>query len=114
MLLGAGIGLCGTPMSTVAMSAVEVSRAGMASAVLNALRQVGQVFGVAVLGALVYADLPTGGTGRRLDASQGLLFVTGLHHALWVSGLALLAAAVLVAALFARTRRRHLTEGNQT
>lgn len=113
-LLGAGIGLCGTPMSTVAMSAVEVSRAGMASAVLNALRQVGQVFGVAVLGALVYADLPSGGAGRRLDAAQGLLFVTGLHHALWVSGLALLAAAVLVAALFARTHRRHLTEGNQT
>jgi DHA2 family methylenomycin A resistance protein-like MFS transporter len=114
VLLGGGIGLCGTPMSTIAMSAVEVSRAGMASAVLNALRQVGQVFGVAVLGALVYADLPTGGAGR-LDASQGSLFVEGLHHALWVSGLALLGAAALTAALLARhANPRHVTEKNQT
>jgi hypothetical protein len=67
-----------------------------------------------VLGSLVYADLPNGGAGRRLDAAQGSLFVTGLHEALWVSGLALLAAAVLVATLFARTHRRHFTEGNQT
>jgi len=62
-LLGVGIGLCGTPMSTLAMSAVDVDRAGMASAVLNALRQVGQVFGVAVLGALVYAHLSAGRGG---------------------------------------------------
>lgn len=41
-LLGLGIGLCGTPVSTIAMSAVEAARAGMASAVLNTLRQVGQ------------------------------------------------------------------------
>lgn len=59
--LGASIGLCGTPMSTIAMSAVDTSRAGMASAVVNSLRLVGQVFGVAVLGALVHA--PLGGTG---------------------------------------------------
>lgn len=111
-LLGAGIGLCGTPMSTIAMSAVEVSRAGMASAVLNALRQAGQVFGVAVLGALVYADLPNGGAGRRLDAAQGSLFVDGLHHALWVSGLALLGAAAIVAVLLAH--RHDLVERNQT
>jgi len=103
-LLGAGIGLCGTPMSTIAMSAVDADRAGMASAVLNALRQVGQVFGVAVLGALVYAGLPTGGAGRELDTAHAALFVAGLHHALWVSGLALLAAAAIVTLLLARGR----------
>jgi len=101
-LLGVGIGLCGTPMSTIAMSAVDVSRAGMASAVLNALRQVGQVFGIAVLGALVYAHLPGSSAGQRLDPSQRLLFIDGLHNALWVSGLALFAAAVLAALLFWR------------
>jgi len=63
-LLGGGIGLCGTPISAIAMSAVDVPRAGMASAVVNSLRQVGQVFGVAVLGALVYARLPGGAGGR--------------------------------------------------
>ncbi len=105
-LLGGGIGLCGTPMSTIAMSAVDRDRAGMASAVLNALRQVGQVFGVAVLGALVYADLPGAGGGRTLDAAQAALFVYGLHHALWVSGLALLAAAGIAAVLLVRPTPR--------
>ena len=100
-LLGAGVGVCGTPSSSIAMSAVTAARAGMASAVNNASRQIGQVFGVAVLGALVYARLPGGsGTGGRLDPGRQAAFVTGLHHALWVSGLALLAAAALTGLLF--------------
>jgi MFS transporter, DHA2 family, methylenomycin A resistance protein len=104
-LLGAGIGLCGTPMSTIAMSAVDVPRAGMASAVLNAVRQVGQVFGVAVLGALVYAHLPgTSGGGGRLTPQAGSLFIAGLHNALWASGLALLTAALISAVLIAPTK----------
>jgi DHA2 family methylenomycin A resistance protein-like MFS transporter len=103
-LLGGGIGLCGTPMSTIAMSAVDASHAGMASAIVNALRQVGQVFGVAVLGALVYAQLPGSGGGGRLDAEASALFIGGLHNALWVSGLALLAVAAACALLLGATR----------
>ena len=98
-VLGAGIGLCGTPMSTLAMSAVDVPRAGMASAMLNAARQIGQVFGVAVLGALVYSHIPGGGAGVRLDAVARSQFVAGLHDALTVAGLALIGAAVLIAPL---------------
>ena len=90
-LLGGGIGLCGTPISAIAMSAVDVPRAGMASAVVNSLRQVGQVFGVAVLGALVYARLPGGAGGEALGPAQALAFTAGLHVALWVCGLVLLA-----------------------
>ncbi|HEU5026221.1 MAG TPA: MFS transporter [Spirillospora sp.] len=103
-LLGAGIGLCGTPITTIAMSAVDASRAGMASAVTNALRQVGQVFGVAVLGALVYAGLPGGGAPGRLDPGGAAAFVRGLHHALWTSAAALLAVAAVAAVLCARER----------
>jgi DHA2 family methylenomycin A resistance protein-like MFS transporter len=102
-LVGAGVGLCLTPMTAIAVAAVDASRAGMASAVHNAMRQLGQVLGVAVLGALVYAHLPPGSVaGRRLDPPQGSLFVDGLHDALWVSGLALLASALLAAFLFSR------------
>ncbi|MBD2898834.1 putative multidrug resistance protein MdtD [Actinomadura sp. RB99] len=106
-LLGAGIGLCGTPVTTIAMSAVDASRAGMASAVTNALRQVGQVFGVAVLGALVYAGLPDGGAPGRLDTGEAAAFVRGLHHALWTSAAALLAVAAVAAVLCARDRPAH-------
>ena len=98
-VLGGGIGMCLTPMTAVAISAVDASRAGMVSAVHNSLRQLGQVFGVALLGALVYARL-SGAAGPRLDRAQGALFVGGLHNALWVCGLALLAAAALAAVLF--------------
>jgi MFS transporter, DHA2 family, methylenomycin A resistance protein len=109
-LLGGGIGLCGTPISAIAMSAVDVPRAGMASAVVNSLRQVGQVFGVAVLGALVYARLPGGAAGARLGPAQAVAFTAGLHVALWVCGLVLLAVAALVAGLIAvPSRRRALT-----
>lgn len=108
-LLGAGIGLCGTPISAIAMSAVDSSRAGMASAVINAMRQLGQVFGVAVLGALVYADPSIHpGTGR-LSPSQAGHFVDGLHHALTVSGVALIATAML-AAVLTRPRRTPRSE----
>jgi MFS transporter, DHA2 family, methylenomycin A resistance protein len=98
-LLGLGVGLCLTPMTAIAISAVDSARAGTASATLNALRQVGQVFGVAVLGALVDARLPAGAADGRLDPPHRLLFVAGLHDALWVSALALLATAALAAAL---------------
>ncbi|HMG63067.1 MAG TPA: MFS transporter, partial [Streptosporangiaceae bacterium] len=102
-LLGAGIGLSLTPMTAVAMSAVDAAQAGMVSALHNALRQLGQVFGVAVLGALVYARLPPAASaGRPLPAPQASLFINGLHHAIWVSGLALLGAAALAALLFLR------------
>jgi MFS transporter, DHA2 family, methylenomycin A resistance protein len=105
-LLGAGIGLCLTPMTSIAVAAVGPSRAGMASAIHNALRQLGQVLGVAVLGALVYAQLPSAGAaGRRLTAVQGVDFVDGLHDAIWVSGLALFAAALLAALVVAAISR---------
>jgi DHA2 family methylenomycin A resistance protein-like MFS transporter len=103
-LLGAGIGLCGTPMTTLALAAVDVSRAGMASAVLNTFRQLGQVFGVAVLGALVYAQLPGGSGAGPLDAADRELFVAGLHHALLLAGLALLVTAAVIAPMLPRAR----------
>jgi hypothetical protein len=45
------------------------------------------VLGVAAFGALVYTGQPGSG-GRRLDPLASARFVAGLHHALWVSGLA--------------------------
>jgi hypothetical protein len=61
-------------------SSPPILTAGMASAMVYALRHAGQVFGVAVLGAFVYARPQ---------------FVPGLHGALLLSGTALLAAAGL-------------------
>ena len=52
-LLGVGMGLVMTPMTAAVMGAVPRARAGMASATSNASREVGGVFGIALLGAIV-------------------------------------------------------------
>ena len=103
LLVGLGAGLCLTPMTTTAVAAVAHHRAGMAAAVHNSMRQVGQALGVAVLGAFVYADIPGGQIGGvRLDHSQADAFVSGLHLALVTCGVCLLAVAGLAALLIPR------------
>jgi EmrB/QacA subfamily drug resistance transporter len=52
MLMGLGIGLTMSPMSTAAMNAVDTAKAGLASGVLSMSRMVGGTFGVAAVGAL--------------------------------------------------------------
>jgi EmrB/QacA subfamily drug resistance transporter len=53
MLMGIGIGLVMSPMSTAAMNAVDRTKAGAASGTLSMSRMVGGTFGVAVMGALI-------------------------------------------------------------
>jgi len=55
MLMGLGMGLVMSPMSTAGMNAVDRTKAGVASGVLSMSRMVGGTFGVAVMGALVTA-----------------------------------------------------------
>ena len=52
VLLGIGIALTMSPMSTAAMNAVDVTKAGVASGILSMGRMVGGSLGVAVTGAL--------------------------------------------------------------
>ena len=52
ILMGFGIALTMSPMSTAAMNAVDNTKAGLASGLLSMSRMVGGTFGVAVLGAI--------------------------------------------------------------
>jgi MFS family permease len=52
-LQGLGIGFVMSPMSTAAMNAVDRTKAGVASGILNMTRMVGSTFGVAALGAII-------------------------------------------------------------
>ncbi|MEK6250849.1 MAG: MFS transporter [Actinomycetota bacterium] len=56
MLMGTGVALTMSPMSTAAMNAVPVAKAGIASGVLSMFRMIGGTFGVAAIGALFQAD----------------------------------------------------------
>ena len=53
VLMGLGMGMVMSPMSTAAMNAVDRTKAGAASGLLSMSRMVGGTFGVAVMGALV-------------------------------------------------------------
>ncbi len=75
IILGAGIGLTMSPMSTAAMNAVPKTKAGVASGVLSMFRMVGGTFGVAALGALFQSEAKsrlatTLGGEHGLTASQ--------------------------------------------
>jgi EmrB/QacA subfamily drug resistance transporter len=127
VLMGLGIGLVMSPMSTAAMNAVDPTKAGAASGTLSMSRMVGGTFGVAVLGALVAAIgrsklddlLPSLAAGQRQALADGLgqrlpdgapgvaraaheAFVSALGAGLKVGAIATIVGAVLAWALIAK------------
>jgi EmrB/QacA subfamily drug resistance transporter len=74
MVMGVGIGLTMSPMSTAAMNAVEASKAGVASGILSMSRMVGGTFGIAAIGALFQAltrhDIETKLSSLPISAGQ--------------------------------------------
>jgi EmrB/QacA subfamily drug resistance transporter len=123
VLMGLGLGLVMSPMSTAAMNAVDRTKAGVASGTLTMSRMVGGTFGVAALGALIAAvgrhDLERSLPQMPASAREGLVDALGsgvtpagtpaevkaaATHAFidaLGSGLGLSAAAALVAAVLA-------------
>jgi EmrB/QacA subfamily drug resistance transporter len=74
VLMGLGMGLVMSPMTTAAMNAVDPRQAGGASGILSMNRMVGGTFGVALLGAVVTAlgksrlqDLLPNATSTQID-----------------------------------------------
>src|SRR6201999_2964860 len=71
VLVGVGAGLAMAALTSTAMAAVPWQRAGMAGGALNAFRQLGYAFGIAVLGAVFRAGLThaTRAAGPGLSAA---------------------------------------------
>jgi EmrB/QacA subfamily drug resistance transporter len=63
-LTGVGIGATVVPITSAALSAVPAERSGMAASATNTSREIGAVTGVAILGALVNAQLHASLIGR--------------------------------------------------
>lgn len=53
VLLGAGLGLVNPPVTSAGVAGMPPEQAGVASAVISVTRQIGQVLGIAVMGALL-------------------------------------------------------------
>jgi EmrB/QacA subfamily drug resistance transporter len=70
VLMGFGMGMVMSPMSTAAMNSVEPQKAGVASGILSMSRMVGGSFGVAAMGALI-ATLGSHRLGQLLPGLSG-------------------------------------------
>jgi EmrB/QacA subfamily drug resistance transporter len=100
LLGGFGMALTMTPTTAAAMGSVPVDKAGVGSAVLNSMRQVGGSLGIAVMGAVVGNELHVG-PGNPAFVDQ---FVSGYHHALYVAAGIALAGALVAIALVRKIR----------
>src|SRR5205823_8186775 len=58
-IAGLGFGMALVPVTTAALGSVPAEHSGMAAAMKNASRELGAVFGVAVLGSIVNGQLNT-------------------------------------------------------
>ncbi|HUN36913.1 MAG TPA: MFS transporter [Trebonia sp.] len=73
-LAGVGIGTCVVPVTSSVLAAVPAARSGMAASATNTSREFGAVTGIAILGAVVNAELRSGLASRmtHLGASAAL------------------------------------------
>jgi hypothetical protein len=82
------------------MGSVPVDKAGVGSAVINSMRQVGGALGIAVMGAVIATQVSVQPTDPRF-ADQ---FVTGYHHATYTCAGITFGAAILAATLVRKVR----------
>ena len=85
-LTGLGIGATVVPITSAALSAVPPARSGMAASATNTSREIGAVIGVAVLGALVNAQLRSSLTGRLKHLGIPANFQSIVIHAVETGG----------------------------
>lgn len=95
MVLAAGMGMTMTPMTAAVMGSVEIRHAGIASAATNTSRELGGVFGIALLGAIVTTA-----------------FTRGLSAQLVAAGVPLSQAQALVARLGTRAAAGNVGQGS--
>jgi EmrB/QacA subfamily drug resistance transporter len=100
LLGGVGMSLAMTPTTAAAMGSVPVDKAGVGSAVLNSMRQVGGSLGIALMGAIVASSVHVPDTDPRA-ASQ---FVDGYQNALHVAAAIALVGAVVAVTTVRRYR----------
>jgi MFS family permease len=106
---GFGMAFAMTPTTAAAMSSVSNDKAGVGSAVLNSMRQVGGSLGIAVMGAIIASYVPASQAGTaRGNPKVALDFVHGFQRALIVA--AAIAAFAAVVAFVTVRKPRHAEE----
>jgi len=101
VLFGVGSGLMNVPLTNSVMEAAPASQAGIASALMNASREVAGLLGVTIIGAVLRT---VQASSLRGGATAPGAFLDGYHAGLWVT-IGLMAAGVALSYVTLRPRR---------
>ena len=85
-LAGLGIGITVVPVTSSVLGAAPAQQSGMAASAANTSREIGAVTGVAVLGALTYAQLNTDLTARLNELGVPAAFQSIVINAIETGG----------------------------
>ena len=96
---GVGMAMSMAPTTAAAMASVPVDKAGVGSAVLNSMRQIGGSVGIALMGAIVAHVLTD---SLAAGDSRPVAFVNGFQSGLRVAALIALAGALVAVVLIRR------------
>ena len=103
---GTGMALTMTPTTAAAMASVRADKAGVGSAVLNSMRQVGGSLGIAVMGAIVASGIHS---SLLAGDDKRIAFLHGFHDALRLAAGLALAGAVVATAAIRKQAHQHAT-----
>ena len=102
VLFGLGAGLMNVPLTNAILDGAPPEQSGIASALLNASREVAGLLGVTVVGAVLRSSE---GSALRSGTNPAQAFIDGYHSGLWLT-IGLLAAGVVLSYLALRPRQR--------
>jgi EmrB/QacA subfamily drug resistance transporter len=102
VLFGLGAGVMNVPLTNAVVSSAPTSQAGIASALLNASREVAGLLGVTVVGAVLRARESA---ALRSGTHPAQAFIDGYHTGLWLT-IGLLAAGIVVSYVTLRPRKQ--------
>jgi EmrB/QacA subfamily drug resistance transporter len=105
VMFGAGSGLMNVPLTNTVLESMPADRSGVASALLNASREVAGLLGITVIGAVLSSRE---GVALRHGATPARAFLDGYHAGLMVT-LALTAAGIVVSLVALRRIARPAT-----
>jgi EmrB/QacA subfamily drug resistance transporter len=98
LIFGAGAGLMNVPLTNAVLHSMPAERAGVASALLNASREVAGLLGITIIGAVLRSRQ---GSALAHGAHPGAAYLDGYHAGLFVT-VALIAAGAVVSYLALR------------
>lgn len=106
-VMGTGAGMFQSPNNSAIMGSVPPFRLGIASGILTAMRTVGMVLGIAIVGAVLYNLAPIAASGHigPLDMTGVEEFMYGLRWA-YIAGAAMALVSAVTSALAIRRVRQ--------